>query len=153
MRIWLAVVCVGLGVVLGSSSAQAQALPPDDSPELFRTIEIQFPTATQGAGRSDPRALLAQMGEVRNFVSSPREERWLPYADAETAIAEATDRLWNSGWLESLWVDVRDEPYDNGIMGKGVIFSLVEHPQPGDQPTVPEGFDSSPDGQERLFPR
>ena len=151
MRIWLAVVSVALGVLLGGVSAQAQALPPDDSPELFRNVQLRFPTSQVGVGRATPESYL-ELLEVAPLISSPREERWMPYADAETAIAEAAERLWNTGWLESLWVEVRDDPYDNGVMGKRVIFNVVEHPQPGDQPTVPEGFESPPDDHERLFP-
>ena len=35
-------------------------------------------------------------------------------------------RLWATKFLDDLWIEVRDEPYANGVMGKHLIFNLEE---------------------------
>jgi outer membrane protein insertion porin family len=37
--------------------------------------------------------------------------------------------LWRTGFLDNLWIEVIDEPYANGVMGKHVIFHLEERPR------------------------
>ncbi len=57
------------------------------------------------------------------------------------------------GSLKSLWVDVLDAPWENGVAGKRVTFNLVERLQPDQEPPVPPGVEAPPNGHERIYPR
>ena len=48
----------------------------------------------------------------------------MPY-DPQTAIDDFR-RLWDTGFLDNLWVDVKDVPYENGVIGKHITFNLEE---------------------------
>jgi len=38
-------------------------------------------------------------------------------------------RLRATGSLDDLWVDVKDAPYDKGVIGKHITFNLEERPR------------------------
>ena len=155
MRHWLAVVSVAVVVLLGVTSAQAQQ-PPDGFPAVIASLGIAFPLAEEDPTKAPPPRppILDVLRPDGLRGENPWEGRWRTYADAEPAIVAAAERLWNTGWFESVWVDVQDVAHQrNGVVDKAVIFNMVYHPKPDNQPTVPEGFESPPDGHERLFPR
>ena len=89
-------------------------------------------------------------------MSHASQDSWVTYEEAEPFIVTDADRLWNTGWLESLWVEVRDDPYPNGVLGKRVIFNMAEldgEPVvPTGPPTLPAGFEEPPADHERLYP-
>lgn len=49
---------------------------------------------------------------------------WEPY-DEKTVLADFQS-LWATTFLDNLWVEVKDAPYDNGVIGKHVIFNMEE---------------------------
>ena len=100
-------------------------LPPAGSPELLRTVELAFPT--QGNVSSvDAQTYLYYM-EIPNHRSLPSQNRWVPYTqDTEEIIREDFRRLWDTGFLDDLWIEVVDEPWQNGVVGKRVIFNFEE---------------------------
>ena len=100
-------------------------LPPAGSPELLRTVELAFPT--QGNVSSvDAQTYLYYM-EIPNHRSLPSQNRWVPYTqDTERIIREDFRRLWDTGFLDDLWIEVVDEPWENGVVGKRVIFNFEE---------------------------
>ena len=58
----------------------------------------------------------------------------MPFDEAEPQVLADAARFWQSGQFESLWVDVRDDAYDNGVAARRVIFSFVgarRHSDPG----------------------
>ena len=80
-----------------------------------------------------------------------------PYAETEPLIRSDAERLWNTGILESLWVEVRDdEPWANGVVGKRIIFDMVRREgdplTPSGLPSLPRGFKTPAPGHERLYP-
>lgn len=107
------------------AAAQPQPLPPEDSPPLLRTVQVAFPT--QGNVSSiDPQTYLYYM-EVPNLRSLPSQERWMPYdLDTERVIREDFRRLWDTGFLDDLWIEVVDEPWPNGVVGKRLIYNFEE---------------------------
>jgi outer membrane protein insertion porin family len=50
--------------------------------------------------------------------------QWKPYD--ETIIEGDFWRLWRTEFLEDLWIQVIDEPFPNGVIGKHVVFHLEE---------------------------
>jgi outer membrane protein insertion porin family len=97
----------------------ATLLPPSGSPPLLRCWQLVFhPT-------NEP-ILTAETYQFRvKIAPSLRSQRkWVPY-DEEIVQADFWN-LWRSNFLDNLWIEVIDEPYENGVMGKHVIFHMEE---------------------------
>ena len=109
----------------GTPEPPRPSLPPPDSSTLLRNIELRFPRQG-GVPGVDLNTYLYYM-EVAKQVSLPSQQRWTPYTD-ETAevILDDFQRLWDTGFLNDLWVEVVDDPYPNGVAAKRVIFNLDE---------------------------
>ena len=104
---------------------QPPPLPPEDSPALLRTVQVAFPTQGNVSG-IDPQTYLYYM-EVPNHRSLPSQEKWVPYTEeTEQIIRGDFQRLWDTGFLDDLWIEVVDEPWPNGVIGKRVIFNFEE---------------------------
>src|SRR5262249_21713227 len=56
--------------------------------------------------------------------SQPSQDKWVPYS--EDAVRADFWSIWRAGFLDNLWVEVIDEPYDNGVMGEHVVFHIEE---------------------------
>ncbi len=103
-----------------------EALPPDGSPPLLRTLELRFPTHENGVGSVEYETYLYYM-QLTEHLSSPSQGKWAPYTEAtERIILEDFQRLWDLGFLSDLWIEVVDDPYANGVEGKRVVFNLEE---------------------------
>jgi outer membrane protein insertion porin family len=49
---------------------------------------------------------------------------WVPYDEA--SIQNDFWNLWRAGFLDNLWIEILDEPYKSGVMGKHVVFHIEE---------------------------
>ena len=109
----------------GAPEPPRPSLPPPDSPTLLRNIAIQFPTQGNVAG-VDYNTYLYYM-QIKDEVSLPSQQQWTPYTDETVElILDDYQRLWDTGFLSDLWVEVIDTPYDNGVPAKTVIFNMEE---------------------------
>lgn len=111
----------------GAPQPQRPALPPPDSPTLLRSVAIQFPTQGNVAG-VDYNTYLYYM-EVANEENRTRPSigQWTPYTDETVEmILDDYQRLWDTGFLNDLWVEVIDTPYENGVPARTVIFNMEE---------------------------
>ena len=105
--------------------AQGGPLPPEDSPALVRTLEFDF--SAQGNVSNVPYETYFYHMRITENVSAPREGRWVPYTEeTEQMLRDDFVRLWDTGFLDDLSIEVRDEPYDNGVMGKHITFKFEE---------------------------
>jgi outer membrane protein insertion porin family len=104
-------------------AAPAPKLPPAGSPPLIRTIQITFPT--QGdISVVEPRTYLYY---IQTQVSRPSDGVWVPYDDkTEASLLEDFKRLWATNFLDDLSIEVLDAPYDNGVVGKRIIYRMEE---------------------------
>jgi outer membrane protein insertion porin family len=57
-------------------------------------------------------------------LTFPSKDVWAPYN--ETTVQADFWNLWRTNFLENLWIEVIDEPYDNGVPAKHIIFHLEE---------------------------
>ena len=65
--------------------------------------------------------------QIKDEVSLPSQQKWTPYTDETVElILDDYQRLWDTGFLNDLWVEVIDTPYDNGVPAKTVIFNMEE---------------------------
>ena len=103
--------------------APAPKLPPAGSPPLVRFIQITFPT--QGdVSVVEPRTYLYY---IQTQVSRPSDGVWVPYDEkTEASLLEDFKRLWATNFLDDLSIEVIDAPYDNGVMGKRIIYKMEE---------------------------
>jgi outer membrane protein insertion porin family len=59
--------------------------------------------------------------------SEPSRDRWVPYdAAAEQVLLADFRRLWDTGFLDDLAIEIVDYRFDNGAVGKVVVFRLEE---------------------------
>jgi len=86
---------------------------------LYRCAEIQFHPVNESLLDPETYARL-----LKTPWSSASQSLWVPYD--ESRIRADFRRLWDSGFLDNLWVEAIDEPYANGVPGKHVVFHLEE---------------------------
>ncbi len=111
----------------GAPEPPRPQLPPPDSPTLLRNISIQFPTQGNVAG-VDYDTYLYYMEIVKDDNRTiPSRGQWVPYTDETVEmILDDYQRLWDTGFLNDLWVEVIDTPFPNGVPAKTVIFNMEE---------------------------
>ena len=64
------------------------------------------------------------------YYSSPSREKWVPYSDETEKVLRADFyRLWGTGFLNDLKIEVIDDPWPNGVMGKRAVFTMTERPR------------------------
>jgi outer membrane protein insertion porin family len=108
------------GQTPGAPGQQPTRLPPPGSPPLVRFIELQFP-AQGGVSVIDPQTYLYY---IQTAASRSRDGVWVPYK--EETVLEDFKRLWATNFLDNLSIEVKDTPYENGVMGKHIIYTLEE---------------------------
>ena len=108
----------------GPAAAQPPQ-PPLDSPKLLHNIELRFPTQG-GVPMIEPATYLYYM-EIDTHVSQPAQGVFTPYTEAMEEIVLADFwRLWDTRFLSDLWIELEDDPFENGVEGVRVIFNLEE---------------------------
>ena len=106
-------------------AARRPILPPRGSPPLLRNLELRFPA--QGNVASVEYDTYLYYMELPGHVSLPSQGRWVPYTEElERVVLDDFNRLWDTGFLDDLWIEVVDEPWPNGVIGKRVIFNMEE---------------------------
>jgi outer membrane protein insertion porin family len=109
--------------VCGMPMAPPVNLPPDDSGPVVLAIVLCF-ERQGGQSLIDPQTYLAY---VQTRPSEPSRRLWIPYNDDTERVALADfRRLWATGFLDDLRVEVRDYRISNGVAGKLVIFDMEE---------------------------
>lgn len=65
--------------------------------------------------------------EMKNNVSVPSANRWVPYDDkSEQTILADFKRLWATNFLDDLAIDIQDYKFSNGVVGKMVVYDMEE---------------------------
>jgi outer membrane protein insertion porin family len=108
-----------------SARETSSNLPPADSGPLYRCAELMphgpGDRVTVVEPMVDPRTYAALLTPAWTQRSAGR---WMPYD--ERILQEDFWKLWRSEFLEDLWIEVIDEPFENGVVGKHVIFHYEE---------------------------
>ena len=108
-----------------SAAAAQSPQPPLDSPRLLHNVELRFPNQG-GVSMVEPQTYLYYM-QIGNHVSRPSDGVWTPYTEEMEEIVLADfRRLWDTNFLDDLWIDVVDDPFENGVEGVRVIFNMEE---------------------------
>ncbi len=97
-------------------------LPPADSPALFRCLELRFHPVNEPIVPTD-----TYVRYLQTLATDTGRDRFVPYE--EQKIQDDFWNLWNTGFLDDIWVEVIDDPFENGVGGKYVIYHLEERPR------------------------
>jgi outer membrane protein insertion porin family len=110
-------------VLCGQQAPPPARLPPPGSGPVVYLLGACFPTQG-GASVIDPQTYLYY---IHLRPSRPSADVWVPYDEkAEETILEDFRRLWNTNFLDNLWVEVTDYQFPNGVIGKLVAYNLEE---------------------------
>jgi len=93
--------------------------PPTGSPALLRCTQIVAHPVNETVIPTETFNY-----RIKTPQTYPSKDIWSPYAEA--AVLADFWNLWNTNFLANLWIEVIDEPYDNGVMGKHVVFHIEE---------------------------
>ncbi len=103
--------------------ARPAAQPPAGSPPVVLFIAPCF-EAQGNQSVIEPQTYLYY---IQLKQSRPSEGVWIPYDDAsEKMIEDDFRRLWNTKFLDNLWIDVSDYKFPNGAVGKVVTYNMEE---------------------------
>ncbi len=136
MHILFRLMFVSAALLLGAVPASAQVapcaaseistnLPPADSGPLYRCAQIVAHATGDRVSEVEPMVDPRTYGALLTPSWSLRSQnRWMPYD--ESVLQADFWKLWRTEFLEDLWIEVIDEPFDNGVIGKHVVFHYEE---------------------------
>lgn len=100
-------------------------LPPEGSAPLVRTIELRFHPVNEPIVEAQ-----TYLYYIQTQPSRSADGVWIPYnEEAEKRLLDDFKRLWATNFLDNLWIEVEDAPYDNGVVGKHIVFNMEERPR------------------------
>src|SRR5436190_3820510 len=100
-----------------------RAQPPDGSGPVVLFIAPCF-EAQGGQSVIEPQTYLYY---IQLKPSTPSQAKWVPYDDvAERMLEDDFRRLWNTKFLDNLFIDVSDYTFPNGTIGKVVTYNMEE---------------------------
>ena len=108
-------------------AAPPQATPPKPVPPplagsapVLKSVELRF--HPDNSPMVDPYTYLFYIKSRPGVIANG--EPYVLYNEAD--LLADFRRLWATNFLDNLWIEVLDEPYPNGVIGKHVIFHLEE---------------------------
>jgi len=110
------------------AAAAAQAprrQPPAGSGPVIRQTEIRFHPVNESI--IEPQTYLYY---IQTPFTRESEGVFVPFNETtEKSLLDDFKRLWATSFLDNLWIETLDEPYDNGVVGKRVIYHMEERPR------------------------
>jgi outer membrane protein insertion porin family len=102
---------------------QPENLPPDGSGPVIYLFALCF-EAQGGTSLIDYETYLYYIQLMR---SQPSQNIWTPYnEETEKVIREDFQRLWNTGFLDNLWIERQPFIFTNGVEGQLITFHMEE---------------------------
>jgi outer membrane protein insertion porin family len=113
----------GAPTICGAPVPPPANLPPAGSGPVVYFIAPCF-SAQGNVPMVDPQTYLYY---IQLKTSQPSQNIWSPWDEAAEATAVADfQRLWNTGFLDDLSIEVADYEFANGVIGKLVTYNLEE---------------------------
>ncbi|HXI29057.1 MAG TPA: outer membrane protein assembly factor BamA [Vicinamibacterales bacterium] len=107
----------------GQQAAAPRAQPPAGSPPIV----LAFGPCFEGQGGTSVIEPQTYLYYIQLKQSRPSEGVWVPYDDSsEKTIEEDFHRLWNTNFLDNLFVEANDYKFPNGTVGKVVTYNMEE---------------------------
>jgi outer membrane protein insertion porin family len=99
------------------------AQPPAGTPPVVLFIAPCF----EAQGNASVIEAQTYIYYIQLKASVPSRGEWVPYDDgSEKIIHDDFRRLWNTNFLDNLWIDVTDYAFPNGTVGKIVTYNIEE---------------------------
>ena len=100
-----------------------RAQPAPASPPVVLFIAPCF-EAQGNASVIEPQTYLYY---IQQKFSAPSQNQWVLYDESsEKTIQDDFHRLWNTNFLDNLWIDVSDYKFPNGAIGKIITYNMEE---------------------------
>ncbi len=107
----------------GQQAAAPRAQPPAGSPPVVLAFGPCF-EAQGGTSVIEPQTYLYY---IKLKQSRPSEGVWVPYDDStEKTIEEDFHSLWNTNFLDNLFIEANDYKFPNGAVGKVITYNMEE---------------------------
>ena len=107
----------------GSPVSAPAALPPAGSPPFIWIIELCF----DRQGNSSTVDNDTYLYWIKLAQSLPSQGKFVPYDDrAEQQMIADFKALWDTKFLEDLSIEVTDHTFENGVVGKMVVYRMEE---------------------------
>jgi outer membrane protein insertion porin family len=92
---------------------------------VIRTTELRFHPVNESIIEAQ-----TYLYYIQTPLSRPSENFWVPFNEqTEQSLLEDFKRLWATSFLDNLWIETLDEPFENGVLGKRVIYHMEERPR------------------------
>jgi outer membrane protein insertion porin family len=136
--------CLSLAAALAGASVQAQtpagaesnprtlcgqpipeprALPPTGSGPVVYQMALCF----EAQGNTSLIDFQTYLYYIQLKSSRPSEGVWVPWDEtAEQIVHDDFQRLWNTKFLDNLWIDSKDYVFANGVIGKLITYNMEE---------------------------
>lgn len=99
--------------------------PPASSGPVVRSMELRFHPVNESL--IEPQTYLYY---IQAQASRPRDGVWVTYDEStEKTLIEDFKRLWATSFLDNLWIETLDDAYENGVVGKRIIYHMEERPR------------------------
>jgi outer membrane protein insertion porin family len=109
--------------ICGSPIPRPAALPPAGSGPVVFLIAPCF----EAQGNVNLVDIQTYLYYIQLKYSQPSQGIWIPYNDdAEKAILDDFKRLWGTKFLDNLSIETQDYTFENGVVGKLVIYNMEE---------------------------
>src|SRR5262252_4230495 len=107
----------------GQMATAPRAQPPAGSPPIVLAYGPCF-EAQGGTSLIEPQTYLYY---IQLKQSRPSEGVWVPYDEtSEKTIEDDFHRLWNTNFLDNLFVESNDYKFPNGTVGKVITYNMEE---------------------------
>src|SRR5437773_7705127 len=107
----------------GQQAAAPRAQPPAGS----APIVLAFGPCFEGQGGTSVIEPQTYLYYIQLKQSRPSEGVWVPYDDtSEKTIEDDFHRLWNTNFLDNLFVEANDYKFPNGTVGKVIVYNMEE---------------------------
>jgi outer membrane protein insertion porin family len=94
-------------------------LPPANSPVLSRCTHLVAHPVN---------VTVVEQATYQYYIKAPQslpsQQVWAPYD--EEALTKDFWTLWNTGFLDNIWIETIDEPFENGVPAKHIIYHIEE---------------------------
>ena len=104
-----------------------QARPAAQPPAGSGTVVLFIAPCFEAQGNASVIEAPTYLYYIQLKASVPSRGVWVPYDDtSEKMIIDDFHRLWNTNFLDNLWIETTDYKFPNGAIGKIVTYNMEE---------------------------
>jgi outer membrane protein insertion porin family len=117
----------GQGALPAVTVCGQQAVPLAQPPERSGPVVLFIAPCFEAQGNASVIESQTYLYYIQLKASVPSRNEWVPWnSDSEKIVLDDFRRLWNTKFLDNLWIDVADYRFPNGTIGKIVTYNMEE---------------------------